>query len=134
VWHGVAVKFVHRLADYRPPDAAPVHSTPFFVGQDIIACLVRLQPGAFVPEHQHAHQDEIFDVIEGEGTFILDGDEIRFSSGMTICVPANTSHGLRAADRPWILRETVHRRLYARQAIWRALQKRLHRLRDKITR
>jgi quercetin dioxygenase-like cupin family protein len=108
---------------------APVHSTPFYVGQDIIACLVSLQPGAVVPEHMHEHQDEIFDVVEGEGIFVLSGQEIALKPGMTLCVPANLQHGLRAGDHPWILRETVHQRLYARQALARAWQKRWQKLR-----
>ena len=38
----------------------------------------------------HQHHDEIFDGIDGEGTFILAGQEIALKPGMTICVPANT--------------------------------------------
>ncbi|MCG3208899.1 MAG: hypothetical protein FOGNACKC_02512 [Anaerolineae bacterium] len=124
---------VHRLAEYEPVEPPPVHSTPFFVGQDIIACLVTLQPGAVVPEHQHEHQDEIFDVLDGEGTFVLNGEEIRFTPGMTICVPAATRHALKAGQQPWLLRETVHRRVYARQALGRALQKRWRKLLQKFS-
>ncbi len=115
---------IHHLEQYKQLNGPPIHSTPFYVGQDIIACLVSLQPGAVVPEHSHEHQDEIFDVIEGEGTFVLAGQALTLKPGMTICVPANTPHSLQALNQPWILRETVHRRIYARQALKRALWKR----------
>lgn len=115
---------IHDLNHYKRLEGPPVQSVPFYVGQDIITCLVSLQPGAVVPPHAHEHHDEIFDVIEGEGLFILDGQEITLKPGMTICVPAQTRHSLRAGDQPWILRETVHQRVYARQALKRALQKR----------
>lgn len=125
---------VHYLNEYKSLNGSPIHSTPFYVGQDIIACLVSLQPGALVPEHMHEHQDEIFDVIEGEGIFVLAGQDIVLKPGMTICVPANTLHGLRAGDQPWILRETVHRRVYARHALKRAWQKRWQKLRRLLPR
>ncbi|MEM7344638.1 MAG: cupin domain-containing protein, partial [Chloroflexota bacterium] len=118
------VTLIHNTPDYKRLEGNPVQSVPFYVGQDIITCLVSLQPGAIVPSHSHEHHDEIFDVLEGEGTFILDDQEIILTAGMTVCVPANTRHGLRAGDQPWILRETVHQHVYARQALKRAWQKR----------
>ena len=121
-------ELVHRLAGYKKLDGLDVHSTPFFVGQDVIACLVSLQPGAVVPQHSHEHHAEIFDVVEGKGTFFLDGEAIQLGPGMTICVPANTPHGLQAGDHPWILRETVHQHVYARQTLRRAWQKRWHKV------
>lgn len=125
-------ELVHQLADYKQLTGPPVQSKPFYVGQDVIACLVSLQPGAVVPEHQHPHHAEIFDVVEGEGIFYLNGREIKMGPGMTICVPANTRHGLRAKEQPWILRETVHNHVYARHAIRRALAKWWRRLKQRL--
>ena len=68
---------VHYLAGYKKLDGPAVHSTSFFVGQDVIACLVSLQPGAEVPQHSHEHHAEIFDVVEGEGIFFLGDEAIR---------------------------------------------------------
>lgn len=121
-------QLIHNLAEIKVTDNVAVYSKPFFVGQDIIACLVSLQPGAIVPLHVHQHHGEIFDVIEGEGIFRLGEQEILLKPGMTVCVPANTYHGLEAKHGHWVLRETVHQHVYARQAIKRALQKRWSRL------
>jgi quercetin dioxygenase-like cupin family protein len=118
----------YHLADFEAaPGDAPVVARPFYVSDDLVVVLVTLQPGAHVPEHHHEHHDEVFDVVRGEGTFWLDGEAIPFGPGMTIVVPAGTRHALKAGDAPWVLRETVHRHVYARQAIKRALEKRLPR-------
>jgi len=113
----ITPKLVYHLENCKPTGDALVQSNPFYVGQDLIACLVVLQPGAVVPEHSHEDHDEIFDVVEGAGTFFLAGQEIALKPGMTICVPANTLHSLKAGSQPWVLRETVHRHVYARHAL-----------------
>jgi mannose-6-phosphate isomerase-like protein (cupin superfamily) len=52
--------------------------------------------------------------------------------GMTLYVPANVEHGLRAdGSAEWIVRETVHERVYAGRAakmVIRAALKRLPRV------
>ena len=126
-------KLFYHLDSCMPSGDAPVQSNPFYVGQDLIACLVVLQPGAVVPQHSHQHHDEIFDGIDGEGTFILAGQEIALKPGMTICVPANTLHSLKAGSQPWVLRETVHRHVYARHALKRAFKKRWQKLQEKFS-
>ncbi len=127
-----AAELVYHLENCAPTGDTPVQSNPFYVGQDLIACLVVLQPGAEVPQHSHQHHDEIFDVVDGEGIFFLAGQEIALKPGMTICVPANTIHGLKAGNQPWVLRETVHRHVYARHALKRALKKRWQKLQKKF--
>ena len=121
-------ELVFDLRDYEAPAGGdPIVARPFFVSEDLVAVLVTIQPHARVPEHSHEHHDEIFDVIRGTGMFWLDGEAIPFKPGMTIVVPAGTRHALEAGDEPWVLRETVHRHVYARTAIKRALKKRLSR-------
>ena len=115
-----------QLSDYEAPAGGdPIVARPFYVSDDLAVVLVTLQPRARVPEHSHEHHDEIFDVVRGEGVFWLDGEAIPFGPGMTIVVPAGVRHALEAGDEPWVLRETVHRHVYARKAIKRALKKRL---------
>jgi quercetin dioxygenase-like cupin family protein len=115
---------VYFLKEYEAVDGAPIEARPFYVSEDLVAVLVTMQPGARVPDHLHEHHDEIFDVISGSGTFFYEGKAIEFGPGMTIVVPAGTRHGLLAGDDAWVLRETVHRHVYARKAIRRAVAKR----------
>jgi quercetin dioxygenase-like cupin family protein len=116
---------VYELAQYEAVDGDPIVARPFYVSDDLVAVLVTMQPGARVPDHHHEHHDEIFDVIRGRGTFFIGDKTIDFGPGMTIVVPAGTRHGLLAGDETWVLRETVHRHVYARKAIKRAIDKRL---------
>ena len=118
-------KHVYLLKEYEAVDGAPIEARPFYVSEDLVAVLVTMQHHARVPHHVHEHHDEIFDVIRGTGTFFLEDEAITFEPGMTIVVPAGVQHGLLAGDEVWVLRETVHRHVYARKAIKRAIRKRL---------
>ncbi|MDE3089479.1 MAG: cupin domain-containing protein [Chloroflexota bacterium] len=100
-----------------------------FDGEAFFGRLLCFRRGQVVPYHRHEHTDECFDVIEGEGTFLIDGREMRGTPGMTLYVPANIEHGLRAdGSEQWVVRETVSERVYAGRAakmVVRAALKRL---------
>ncbi len=100
-----------------------------FDGDGFYGRLLCLTNGAQVPVHSHDHRDECFDVVEGEGTFMVDGEEIHAGPGAFLYIPSGTQHGLRAdGTERWVLRETVSDRVYARRALaltWRAVVKRL---------
>ncbi len=100
-----------------------------FDGEAFFGRLLCLRRGQQVPVHVHEHKDECFDVIEGEGTLLVDGQAISAGPGTTLYVPAGVSHGLRAdGTERWVLRETVSERVYARRALkllGRAVLKRL---------
>ena len=119
------VDYVYDLKEYETADGAPIETRPFYVSEDLVAVLVTMQPHARVPVHVHEHHDEVFDVLRGAGTFFLEDQAITFGPGMTIVAPAGVRHGLLAGEEVWVLRETVHRHVYARKAIKRAIQKRM---------
>ena len=118
----------HVAASARS-DGRPVISFPLFVSESFVGVLVLVEPHGSVPRHMHEHTDESFDVIEGEGVILVGGNEVRGRPGALVFVPAGTQHGLRNdSERRWLLRETVHERVYARTAlslVWRAVLKRL---------
>ncbi|RUA15295.1 MAG: hypothetical protein DSY55_06610 [Clostridia bacterium] len=118
-------KHLYFLKDYEITDGAAIEARPFYVQDDLVAVLVTMQPHARVPIHAHDHHDEIFDVVRGSGVFFIEDESIEFGPGMTIVAPAGTQHGLWAGDEPWVLRETVHRHVYARKALARAVRKRM---------
>jgi quercetin dioxygenase-like cupin family protein len=96
----------------------PVTSVMLFVGESFIGVLVCVLPGQSVPLHRHEHKDESFDVIEGNGVILVGDKQVQARPGALVFVPAGTLHGLRndTAQR-WLLRETVHERVYARTAL-----------------
>jgi quercetin dioxygenase-like cupin family protein len=53
--------------------------------------MFELQPGGFTPLHTHKHEHEVF-IVEGEGTFICEGQEHKFGAEYVIFVPPNKEH------------------------------------------
>jgi quercetin dioxygenase-like cupin family protein len=53
--------------------------------------MFELQPGGFTPLHTHQHEHEVF-VVQGQGTFICEGQEYEFGAEYVIFVPPNKEH------------------------------------------
>jgi quercetin dioxygenase-like cupin family protein len=53
--------------------------------------MFELQPGGHTPLHTHLHEHEVF-VLEGQGTFVYEGQEHPFSPEYVIFVPAGSEH------------------------------------------
>ena len=68
-----------------------LHGSPKMVAE-----LICYEPGQGTPVHHHPSQDEIFYVIEGRGTMLVDGQEVAVHPRSLIHVPAQTSHGITA--------------------------------------
>ncbi len=89
-----------------------------FDGDGFYGRLLCFRQGQHVPEHMHPHMDECFDVVEGEGSLWLNGQQVRAGPGTTFYIAAGTRHALVAdGTEYWVLRETVHERVYARRAL-----------------
>jgi quercetin dioxygenase-like cupin family protein len=111
-------------------DELPLTNVPLFAEEDFSGCLLGFLPGQELPVHYHDHEHEVFDVLEGRGTMFLDGEAIELARGSVIFVPAGVRHGFKnTSDDRWLVRATVHQRVYARSAIKRAIDKRLGRAR-----
>jgi len=54
-----------------------------------------LEPGATIGEHPHEGMEEVYFVVDGSGTLVVDGQEYPMGSGdVSICRSGHT-HGLR---------------------------------------
>jgi len=53
--------------------------------------MFELQPGGHTPLHIHPHEHEVF-VVEGQGTFVFEGQEYDFEAEYVIFVPGNKQH------------------------------------------
>jgi quercetin dioxygenase-like cupin family protein len=116
-----------QLARY---DELPLTNVPLFAEEEFRACLLAFLPGQDLPAHVHAHEHEVFDVVHGQGTMYLDGRAIELKAGDAVFVPAGVQHGFNnTGDDRWVVRATIYQRTYARQAIRRAIAKRLGRAR-----
>jgi mannose-6-phosphate isomerase-like protein (cupin superfamily) len=61
----------------------------------ISICSEEVLPGNGIALHKHLHEDEMFIFHSGTGAFLLDGQEIKITSGSTAFVPKGTWHGLK---------------------------------------
>jgi quercetin dioxygenase-like cupin family protein len=63
----------------------------------------QLPVGADIPIHRHLHMDEVFYVLDGSGTFILNDARHPFEKGGTIFIPKNAWHGFASTDQELLL-------------------------------
>jgi oxalate decarboxylase/phosphoglucose isomerase-like protein (cupin superfamily) len=49
--------------------------------------------------HAHAGQDKVYQVIEGEGVFLLEGRELPMQAGRSAVAPEGVAHGVRNTAR-----------------------------------
>lgn len=59
---------------------------------DVLRNDLTADPGSAVPEHLHPHIEERFEILEGEWSFRVDGDERRAGPGDQLVVPAGSRH------------------------------------------
>ncbi len=80
----------------------PADVTPWAETCGEIRCLVEEKDGAAAEVHHvkihdaklhyHAHTDEFYYVIDGQGTMTLDGTEIELHQGVVVYVPRGIKH------------------------------------------
>jgi quercetin dioxygenase-like cupin family protein len=58
---------------------------------------VTLDPGSAIPPHRHDHE-EVFTVVVGSVTAVLNGEEHVTGPGDTVIVPAGTEHYVYSGD------------------------------------
>ena len=109
-------------------DELPLTNVPLFAEEEFRGCLLGFLPEQELPVHTHAHEHEVFDILQGQGTMYLAGEAIELKAGDTVFVPAGVQHGFKnTSDDRWLVRATIYQRTYVRQSIRRAIAKRLGR-------
>lgn len=118
-----------NIKSYQPPHLYGVHHVNLYRHEETTADLVVLPPGAFITAHRHENAHELFDVVGGRGTFIIDGHPVSGEVGKCVFVLAGIEHSLRNdGDAPWSVRITYQDRIYPRhlgKLVGRAIRKRL---------
>ncbi len=121
--------FLGNVREMKKFSTERLSNVNLFDGEAFFGRLLCFSRGQVVPYHRHDHVDEVFDVLEGEGTILLDGREVRGAPGTILYVPARVEHGFRAdGTEQWIVRETVHERVYAGRAVKMVVRAALRRL------
>lgn len=120
-----------NVYSYRNACTRDVQLVRLFRGEEMHAYLLVVPPGAVIERHIHENKHELFDVLEGEGIFEVEGRRIAGTPGKCVFVPAGSAHSLHnESDALWTVRVTCHDRVYPRhlgKLLARAIQKRLTR-------
>ncbi len=118
-----------NIKAYQPHRPGGVVATSLFSHEELHADLVVLPPHSEISPHTHENENELFDVIEGDGIFVVNGVEFPGGAGKCVFVKAGTVHALRNdGDCLWTVRVTRQSRVYPRHVgmlVRRAVRKRL---------
>ncbi len=81
-----------------------VKISPELGSQNDIAIVQKVKPGKGTGLHYHTEVDEIFYVIEGNGTAVLGDKSYNIEAGDFIFIPKNLDHKIRKYDSTGILK------------------------------
>lgn len=87
-------------ATYRPDKMSKttLHESP-----RMLVGLNAFEPGQEHSPHAHAGTDKLYYVLEGEGTFSLDGREMVMTAGQLLVAPEGVAHGVRNSSKGRLL-------------------------------
>lgn len=74
----------------QPPAAGAVATSVLHESPTAVSRIMRLAPGAQIPEHHHPAHDETFFVHQGTVTAVLNGQEHTVRAGGLVHIPAGT--------------------------------------------
>ena len=79
--------------------------TTLFQSPRLLVGLNAFEPGQEHALHAHAGMDKVYQVIEGEGVFLLEGRELPMRAGDLLVAPEGVPHGVRniGAERLLVL-------------------------------
>jgi quercetin dioxygenase-like cupin family protein len=66
-----------------------------FESARLLVGLNAFEPGQFHALHTHAGTDKVYHVLEGEGVFLLQGQELPMRAGDLLVAPDGVPHGVR---------------------------------------
>ena len=84
-----------RPADHAVYSADKMGKSTIFQSARLLVGLNAFEPGQQHALHAHAGQDKVYQVIEGEGLFLLEGRELPMRPGDLLVAPDGVPHGVR---------------------------------------
>ncbi len=66
-----------------------------FRSERVMVGLNAFEPGQEHALHAHDGMDKVYHVLEGQGLFLLDGDEVPMHAGVLLVAPEGALHGIR---------------------------------------
>lgn len=65
-------------------------------GKNALTKHLIIKPGRHISYQRHAHRAEIWTIVDGDGTLILDGSITRVTRGDTLCIKPGMKHAIKA--------------------------------------
>jgi len=86
---------VIKPADHAVYAANTMGKATIFESARLLVGLNAFEPGQEHALHAHAGQDKVYQVIEGEGLFLLEGRDLAMEAGDLLVAPEGVAHGVR---------------------------------------
>ena len=84
-----------RPQDHAVYRADKMGKATLFRSERMLVGLNAFEPGQEHALHAHAGMDKLYQVIEGDGLFLLDGETLPMQAGMLLVAPDGVPHGIR---------------------------------------
>ena len=84
-----------RPEDYARYNPEKMGKSTIFQSERMLVGLNAFEPGQGHSLHSHAGMDKVYHVLEGEGVFLLEGEEVPMSPGVMLVAPEDVPHGIR---------------------------------------
>ena len=66
-----------------------------FRSEHVMVGLNAFEPGQEHALHAHAGMDKVYHVVEGEGLFLLEAEDVPMRAGVLLVAPEGVPHGIR---------------------------------------
>lgn len=86
---------VIKPSEHAAYSTAKMGKSTIFESPRLLVGLNAFEPGQEHALHAHAGQDKVYQVIEGEGQFLLDGRNLQMKAGDLLIAPEGVAHGVR---------------------------------------
>ncbi len=86
---------VIRPSEHAAYSAQKMGKSTIFESSRLLVGLNAFESGQEHTLHTHAGQDKVYQVIEGEGLFLLEGRELAMKAGDLLVAPEGVAHGVR---------------------------------------
>lgn len=86
---------VIRPADHADWRMDKMGKSTLYQSARLLVGLNAFEPGQAHALHAHEGMDKVYQVIEGEGQFLLDGRELPMQAGDFLVAPSGVPHGVR---------------------------------------
>jgi len=90
----------HDHAEFRPDRMG---KSTLYASPRLLVGLNAFEPGQSHALHAHPDMDKVYQVVEGEGVFLLEAQELPMRAGELLVAPAGVPHGVRNSGKGRLL-------------------------------